>query len=348
MTPLNAAFAAQAAHCSALGSPFMARLMTILSEKLAPETSPMMATLYAWPGDVGPAGASLPLRLAGGLHALALRGIAPELEAVYPPHEVADSTLWAAVFAALQGHDAWLADWMKSAPQTNEIRRAAVVRAAGQWAAARFGLPLHLLELGASAGLNLHWDAYGLEAQNVRFGPLGAPVELAPDWRGALPPNAEPIVMARRGVDLAPPNLHEADDRLRLLAYLWPDQPERLTRTRAAMALPPARVDAGDAADWIEAQLDLPAPAATRLIFHTIAWQYFPAPVQHRARIAIEAAGEKATAADPLIWFAMEADGSEAPGACLTLRCWPGNETYAAGRACFHGRWVDWALPSPT
>ena len=86
MTPLNAEFAAQAAHCSALGSPFMGRLMTILSEKLRPDTSPMIATLYAWSGDVGPAGASLPLRLAGGLHALILRGVSPELEAVYPPH----------------------------------------------------------------------------------------------------------------------------------------------------------------------------------------------------------------------------------------------------------------------
>ena len=114
------------------------------------------------------------------------------------------------------------------------------------------------------------------------------------------------------------------------------------------MALPPARVDTGDAADWIEAQLQQPAPMATRLIFHTIAWQYFPAPIQHRARVAIEAAGDKATTDAPLLWFAMEADNSDAPGACLTLRCWPGNETYIAGRACFHGRWVDWALPSPT
>jgi len=325
----------------------MGRLMTILSDRLTPGTSPMAATLYDWSGDVGPAGASLPLRLAGGLHALLLRGVAPELETVYPPHEVADNTLWAAVFAVLQGHDAWLTEWMKSAPQTNEIRRAAVVRAAGQWAAARLGQPLHLLELGASAGLNLHWDAYALEAQNVRFGPLEAPVELAPEWRGALPPSVEPVVAARRGVDLAPPDLSVDADKLRLLAYLWPDQPERLTRTRAAMALPPAIVDTGDAADWIEAQLALPAPAGTRMIFHTVACQYFPATAQHRARLAIEAAGDAATPAQPLVWFAMEADGTDAPGARLTLRCWPGNETHAAGRACFHGRWVDWALPNP-
>jgi hypothetical protein len=348
MSALREAFTAQAEHCRGLGSPFMGRLMDLLAAEFTHDCAPIAQRLFNWPGDVGPSGASLPLRLAGGLHALLLRGSAPELEPVYPPHEVSDRTLWAAVFAALQGHDAWLQEWMASPPQTNEIRRAAVIRAAGHWASARWGLPLDLLELGASAGLNLHWNAYALEARGVRFGPLDAVLTLAPDWRGPLPTPVQPQVVHRRGVDLAPPDLARPADRLRLLAYLWPDQPERLERTRAAMALPAARVDAGDAADWIAAALATPQPeGVTRMIYHTVAWQYFPPPVQARARATIEAAGTAATHARPLVSFGMEADNTGQRGAALHLQSWPGGARLKAGRACFHGRWVDWALDAP-
>ncbi|MEM7489864.1 MAG: DUF2332 family protein, partial [Pseudomonadota bacterium] len=71
---LTDAFTYQARACASLDSPFMARLMTLLAERLHPDHGPVAAALFAWPGDVTPSGASLPLRLAGGLHALRLEG----------------------------------------------------------------------------------------------------------------------------------------------------------------------------------------------------------------------------------------------------------------------------------
>ena len=85
-------------------------------------------------------------------------------------------------------------------------------------------------------------------------------------------------------------------------------------------------------------------PGQIHLIYHTIAWQYFPAETQATARAAIEAAGARATPDAPLAWFAMEAD-TESPGAALTLRLWPGDCTFQLGRVDFHGRWVDWRAP---
>lgn len=317
----------------------MARLMTLLADRLGPDHGAVAGVLHGWPGEVGPTGASLPLRLAGGLHALRLldRG---DLAPAYPPQDAADDRLWQAVSTALRSEEAFLLNWIRRAPQTNEIRRAATFRAAGQWLTARHGLPLELRELGASAGLNLHWDRFALDLGGRVDGPADAALTLAPEWRGALPPPAEPRIATRRGVDLSPPD--PGRDRLRLLAYLWPDQPDRLARTEAALALPPAPVDAACAGDWLEA-LDPHAPGTCRLICHSIAWQYFPPDVQARARAAIERLGRAASDAAPLAWFAMEADGA-GPGAALTLTTWPGGETRHAGRADSHGRWIDWTL----
>lgn len=336
------AFASQARGCAGLGSPFMGRLMDLMAERLTPGHGAVAARLFAWEGDVSAKGQSLPLRLAGGLHALKLEGH-PALTAAYPPNEVPDDALWDAVSDAMRGEADHLDRWIDRPPQTNELRRAAVLRGVGQWLAARHGLPLALMELGASAGLNLNWDRFGLTVRGRRYGPEDAVLELAPDWEGAPPPATEPAIAARAGVDLAP--LHPERDRLRLLGYLWPDQADRLDRMRAALTLPPQHVEAADAADWLERRLAGPAPEGVcRLICHTIAWQYFPADTAARARAAIEVAGAAATEAAPLAWFGME-PGAEGPGAALTLRLWPGGEALDAGRADFHGRWVRWALP---
>lgn len=72
------------------------------------------------------------------------------------------------------------------------------------------------------------------------------------------------------------------------------------------------------------------------LIYHTIAWQYFPDASQTRGTALIEAAGEQATAQAPLAWLRMENDGGD-DGAALTLRLWPGDQHITLGRVDFHG-----------
>ena len=322
----------------------MARLCILLAERWSTDT-PLAEKFANWPGDIGPAAASLPLRLAGGLHALVLRQHDAALSAAYPPNTVDDDTLWQAVVAALHTHSTFLDHWTDNAPQTNEVRRSATLIGVGHWLAARYDLPFVLSELGASGGLNLMWDRFGLEIAGQHFGWQDATVQLSPDWTGPTPPKKTPQIAERRGVDLNPLDARNPDDALRLMAYLWADQPDRLARTRAAIDLYDATVDQADAIDWLAARLASPRRNQLHLIYHTVAWQYFPPSHQARGQAMIEHAGSLATPGAPLAWFGMENDGAD-KGAALTLRLWPGDISLNMGRADFHGRWVEWSAPS--
>jgi len=142
----------------------------------------------------------LPLRIAGGLHALVLSKRDDGLTAAYPPRDAPDDSLRDAVVNALHHHEAFLLEWTKSPPQTNEVRRATVLMAGARVAVAHYDLPLHLSELGASGGLNLLWDHYGLEVAGQRYGPQDPALNLSPDWSGPPPLDITPRIASREGV----------------------------------------------------------------------------------------------------------------------------------------------------
>ncbi|MEA3036175.1 MAG: hypothetical protein QOH04_1940 [Sphingomonadales bacterium] len=334
---VRASFAEQAGWCDKLGSPFTALLCRTLGETLDRTTAAGRRVLE-WPGDPAPSADALALRLCGGLHGLVRAGVVPQLAALYPPHPTPrEAALAAALRPVLDRAD--LMPWLDSAPQTNEVGRSAVLMAGLLAAAEALQRPLHLLELGASAGLNLILDRYGYDLGGRRAGDPASPLRLRPEWKGPPPPVADVVVAGRRGVDLRP-----ANDPDRLLAYIWPDQEERLAQAERAIALraaDPPPVDAGDAGDWIIMQLDRPAAEGTaRIIMHSVAYQYFPEATQARVAAAIEAAGER----EPLGWLRME----KVPGDerySLRLRLWPRGEDRLLAWTHPHGRSVSWLLP---
>ncbi len=343
------AFHDQARSCRALGSPFTARLLGLCARRLESDT-PVGARIAAWPGDIGPRGASVPLRLAGTLNHLRLSGEA-RLAAVWPPHDADDMALWRAVDSVLGERSAEVLAGLDSAPQTNEVRRAAALILAAHWLAQRTGLPMVLSELGASAGLNLMFDRFALETPDGRRGATSGPaLGLAPDWRGAAPPPAAPFQIAeRRGVDLSPLDPADPDARRRLIAYIWPDQPERIALTEAALAVAVAPVDRADAVDWLAARLAV-RPGTLHLVYHTVAWQYFPPETCARGTALLAAAGRSATPDAPLARLSVEADGQD-PGAAIALHLWDGSTpeglAVPLGRMDYHGRWIDWRAPAP-
>lgn len=333
----------QANACAALDSPFMAQLLGMLADNW-PQDSAIAHKFAAFEGDIGPAGHSLPLRIAGGLHALVLSNRDPALAAVYPPHAATDAQLRDAVLAALETHADFLLDWTDSPPQTNEVRRSAALIAGARVAAAHFDLPIHLSELGASGGLNLMWDHYAIELEGRRYGPDMPVISLTPEWTGPPPLDVVPKIAQRAGVDLNPLNPQNGDHLLRLTAYLWPDQPHRLALTRAAASVMTVPVETGDAIDWLGQRLAAAPQGHLHLVQHSVAWQYFPAPSRATGTALMEAAGAQATPERPLAWLSMESDGdlSAKKGAAITLRLWPSDVTLALGRADFHGRWIAW------
>lgn len=345
MNSLQEAFRYQSTTCTNLGSPFMGQLLGMLADHW-PDDSALARKCATFEGDIGPAGVSLPLRIAGGLHALAMQG--QELAKVYPPNAVSEHELRDATLAAILDHAEFLCDWIDLPPQTNELRRSAMLIAGAHAAVRCFDLPIVLSELGASAGLNLFWDHYALEVSGVRSGSKEAVVVFTPDWDGPAPLCANPVIVDRRGVDLNPLDPTDAADLSRMTAYLWADQPNRLEMTRKAAAIATPVVDKGDAIEWLEQRLEQVEDGRLHLIQNTVAWQYFPAEAQARGQRLIQEAGQRATPERPLAWLTFETDGDTngLGGGAITLRLWPGDVTLHLGRADFHGRWVRWQAPA--
>ena len=86
----------------------------------------------------------------------------------------------------------------------------------------------------------------------------------------------------------------------------------------------------GDAADWLETMLPLdPAPGLTRVVLHSVAFQYFPEATQKRVVAHIEAAGTLANEAGPLAWLRFEKLADDTRPS-LRLRTWPGGDELLA------------------
>ena len=337
------AFATQASACQGLGSPFTARLCTLAAERLT-ASHPVGTMILSWGGDPSPGGDSVPLRLAGALHALVLSGTDPDLVAVYPPAPAGDDDLWAAVDNACRTHSIFILDRLKSAPQTNEVRRSAALLPGFLTISSLFHMPLVLSEIGASAGLNLQWDHYDYRLGDKAWALQPSPVLITPEWRGLQPPDVPLHVESRAGCDLNPLDPASSEDVLRLLSYIWADQQDRLDRTRFALSIAAANrqvVEKADAVDWLQRRLQSVHEGQTHVIYHTIAWQYLPKALQEKGEALIAAAGARATEEAPLARLQMEAD-AEKGSAALTLQIWPSGEKHLVGRADFHGRWIDW------
>ena len=317
----------------------MGRIMDGLGAVLDHKQGAVARRVLDWPGDASGRGASVPLRLAGALHGLVLDGLAPRLAAAYQAGEAPADLLLQTIAA----HEARILDWLDHPPQTNEIARAAALIAGAQFAQSRLErpLPMALSELGASAGLNLNFPDYELDIDGKLFGPKNSAITLAPQWSGAMPGQIALTAPLRRGVDIRPVPLAEAH---RLRAYLWPDQPLRLARLDAALAhaaAHPPELEASDAADWLAGE-ELSRPGLLCLVYHTIAFQYFPQQTQRRITERLLQAGASATAEAPLAHLSMEADATRG-SAALTLSLWDGTRRdWTLGRVDFHGRWLAW------
>ncbi len=342
MTALREAFEKQAESCADLGSAFTAGLLRLVGARLE-DNHPVGAALFRWPFDTFRSGA-VALRLAGALHSLILLEKDPALAAVYPPNTADPETLWQAVDRAMHEHSDHILRWMESAPQTNEIRRSAALIPAFHLLAEETGLPLLLSEIGASAGLNLNWDAYGLEINGQQMGPKNAAVRLRPDWLGTTPPRADVHISGREGCDINPLDPCNEADRLRLLSYIWPDQRQRIANTKHALTLACKaghRVAQEDALAFLARRL-APVQGNTRVIYHSIMWQYLSPQERQTGADMIGDAGAQATPDAPLAWLRVEAD-KKPGGAGITLTLWPDGRERHLGRMDFHGRWVKWA-----
>jgi hypothetical protein len=206
-------------------------------------------------------GERVPNLFFGAVHFLLLRGPRHPLSAFY--RTISETTGWTEdPYLKFRSFCLERADEIRSLislrlVQTNEVRRCALLlpvfvlisRQSG-------GRPLALLDIGASAGLNLLWDRYGYKYGELQpCGQLDSPVQITCALRGSLcPPVAKnfPQVSFRAGVDLNPIDVRDPEATLWLRALIWPEHEERAQLLRRAIEIAQRdapRLIAGDAAD---------------------------------------------------------------------------------------------------
>jgi hypothetical protein len=334
------AFRLQHGYCVAMAAPITARICLALAECLSRE-SRTGARALDWEGE--PTKAALPLRMVGGLHSLALKGTA--LVDLFAGTVADPGHVKAALSAALIAHDDALYPWLDGPPQTNEPGRSGALMCGLIEVSRRLSQPLEVIEIGSSAGLNLLIDRYRFDLGGMTVGPEDSPVTIRPEWRGPVPPRVPVTFACVRGCDRQPVDVRDPAAADRLRAYVWADNDERQARMTQAIAMiadKPVRLDKADAADWLEARLAEPQPeGVTRVLMHSVVWQYLPAETQVRISTAMNAAGARADAARPLAWVEMEPDRSLHRQE-VWVRTWPDGPPrtmVAASQA--HGAWVE-------
>ncbi|MCF6322257.1 MAG: DUF2332 domain-containing protein [Rhizobiaceae bacterium] len=333
-------FQKQAKACRNMGSPFTARLCEQLPKILGNDTK-TAKRIENWPGD--PAADALALRLCGALHSIVISNPQDDLATIYPDGEHPDySTI---LTSAIRTHDDTLCRWLDLPPQTNETGRAAALLPGLLEIARRSKLPVHLCEIGASAGLNMQLDSFFYTYESRTWGSSNSSVKLAPEMRGALPDLTGDLnITSRVGCDLSPLDILDPKEQLRLRSYVWPDQQFRAGRLdgaiKLAIATPPELVKM-DAAQFVEQQLLYRPNDTAFVLMHSVVWQYLPAETKAAIENSMQKHGNNATSANPVYWLRLEGFGGVEPGASLLLDSWPDHSQIKLANACFHGSWIN-------
>jgi hypothetical protein len=349
------AFRLQAQFCAQFGSPLYAELLGRAADDVE-RGGPVARVLDGWSGN--PVPDALVLRLMGAVHRLVLDGAASELARFYPSAGGAPTWpgAWEAFRRVVDVHAAALQPALDRQVQTNEVRRSAGLLGGFLTVSSAHGLPLRVLEIGSSAGLNLCWDRYryqvvppaaGGEAGAPRpvWGDPSSPVVIRIAWEGPLDVFRAPAtVAARTGCDLAPVDVTDAAQVRVLESFVWADQLERLAQLRAAVALArraPPLLARRPAADWLAEELAAPRPGVATVVFHSIMWWYLSEEERNQVTEIISRAGTRTSARAPLAWLRMELMAARDPDLRLTL--WPGGAETLLAHVDAHGRYVRWA-----
>eukprot|EP00439_Symbiodinium_sp_Y106_P087965 s1_g501.t1 len=339
------AFNLQAGFCDQLGSPFTAQVLRVLAEDI--DAGGIVRDLLAG-FSVEPVAAALALRVAGAFHRRALDDPQSALGGAYGSAgrvQQSDDVLRALLLDDIKQNRPHYEAYLTGPPQTNEVGRSGIMIGGYLSIAEQTGLPLHVYEIGASAGLNLGFDRFFYAFGDETWGDKTSPVSLAPDWHGGVPPlDASLTVEQRAGCDIAPVDIGSQENQRRLESYIWPDQPDRLARLRGAVRIAKelgTHVVQQSADAFVRDALDGPEPNAVRVIAHTIMWQYMPEDMRADIERTIRQAGERATEKSPIAWLRLEPIDVKDPPR-LQLNVWPGGATQDLAVAHPHGASAKW------
>ncbi len=280
--------------------------------------------------------------LLAAVHYLVLKRPDTRLAAIYRDGLVTDDA-----FPAFQAFAAQRVDEVRELVrtrlvQTNEVNRcSALLPGLAATQAVAGGRSLALIDVGASAGLQLAFDRYRYAySTEETAGPDGSPVVVACEVRGVnrVPvPESMPDVVSRVGVDMSPVDLGDEDARLWMRALVWPEQKARMARLDAAIEVAledPPDIRQGDALVAVPELVAAIPEEVVPVIYHSHVMAHMPPDVQ---RAFVEEVIPALGAARDIAWLACE-------GSTMVLTTWLGgvqDERLLANRDP-HGEWIEW------
>jgi hypothetical protein len=338
-------------HADALArdnrSPLSAALMYGAASDL--ETGGLVAKLFETVPN--PPGSVPQLRLLATLHHLVLSGHAPDLARIYPSAggNGLAAGAWEPARRVIEQHFGWIQARIGRTVQTNEPGRSTVLYPALLSLSHKHRLPIRLLEIGASAGLNLLADRYCYVVNGQEFGDPTSRVRFEEPWQ---PPPAIDVqaaagqleIVARAGCDHHPLTPADPEDRITILSYIWPDELERFDRIAAALDIAsadPPPVVAAAASEWLGRALEQRRPGELTVIWQSVFRQY----VEPHEWEALNAAIRRAIATDPsahVVWLTMEPGEDHLAQMKLSLRRHPDEAEQLLASCGDHGPPVVW------
>ena len=288
------------------------------------------------------------IRLLGALHYCALEGTARSLASHLPSCGGDGDAIeaWTAAVDVLDIQAERIGTLFERTPQTNEVARSMPLLAGLLAIARATHLPIRLLDIGASAGLNARCDRYRYEGQGWAWGDPTSPLVLRNRSRGGIPAalDAPLRVSERLACDLHPLDIGVDRDRLELRSFVWADQLERFERLNSAIMAAnavPLAVDAADMYAWIPIHAR-PFDGHATVAMHSIVTEHITPEMRQSLKATIEKAGANARPSAPFAWVRMEPDSSEQGRYETRATLMPSGEEWLIARSDGHGQDLEW------
>lgn len=224
----------------------------------------------------------VPMIFLAAVHFLLLNGAEHPIAAYYPDMHSESHSLDADIYQLFRDFCFQHQDEIKKLittyhVQTNEVRRCACFLPAFGLAAEKAqGLPLALVEIGASAGLNLFCDRYGYDYGNgTIYGNRISPVQLTCAVRGDIRPilpETFPRIILRIGIDFNPIDVRDPSAVNWLKAFIWPEHTARFDLLHRAINIArnnPPELRKGNALEILPNVIEALPPDSYPCLFHS-------------------------------------------------------------------------------
>jgi hypothetical protein len=226
--------------------------------------------------------------------------------------------------------------------QTNEVNRCAYLYPAFCYIYEKVKKPLALIEIGTSAGLQLAWDRYRYQYNQLKetYGNASSKVMISSEVKGHQLPNlhsAPPPISSRTGYDL---HINSEEDHPWLLALIWPEHSERRDLfTSASKMLKEVDIDyfEGDGVELLPHQIRKIPESDAVCIFHTHVANQIPEVSKRQLQKQVKELGKNKDVFHLYnnMWNRK-----------LHLDCYINGEEecHVIGDTDGHGKWFEWNL----